>query len=208
MSERRSCQPSTFGVVLGWLFWLASLLVFLCDLTVRIPVIISMTFPNGSLRSLTMVYVVLVSWQWKNDLISCLHFYNGILETEKCFYLLFLSVLYWYVGNGKNNLISCLHFYNGILEMVKCFYFLFLSALYWYPGNGKNDRFHVCIFILVAWKWKLIFFLYSCLCCIGILAMENELISLSAFFKHFSLLNDDDNMKFLLVRLGTTFFIF
>jgi hypothetical protein len=119
--------------------YIASLLVFLCALTVRIHAIISMNFPNGSLHSLTMVCVVLVSWKWKNDLIFCLHFYNGILEMEKHFYLLFLFALYWYPGNGKNDLIFCLHFYNGILEMEKLFYLLFLSALYWYPGNGKND---------------------------------------------------------------------
>jgi hypothetical protein len=82
----------------------------------------------------------------------------------------------------------------------------------------------ICV-VLVSWQWekrsisclhfyigvleiKIISFLYSCLCCIGILAMENEFISLSAFSHRFSLLNDDDNMKFLLVRLGTAFFIF
>jgi hypothetical protein len=47
------------------------------------------------------VCVVLVFWQWKNKLISCLHFCIGILEMEKHFYLLFMSALYWYSGNGK-----------------------------------------------------------------------------------------------------------
>jgi hypothetical protein len=135
--------------------YLASLLVFLCALTDRIPAIISMTFPNGSLHSLTVVCIVLVSWQWKNDLISCLHFilvswkwkndFNfhvcififGILAMEKrfnflsaflylvswkwknVFYLLFMSALYWYPGNGKTNSFPCLCFYIGILAMEK-----------------------------------------------------------------------------------------
>jgi hypothetical protein len=68
------------------------------------------------------VCVVLVFWQWKNDLIPCLHFYI------------------WYPGNGKTFLCySCLHCI-GILAMEK-----FDSLNIWYPW--KN---HVCpaIFII------------------------------------------------------------
>jgi hypothetical protein len=72
------------------------------------------------------VCVVLVFWQWKNELISCLHFcigicifIFGILAMEKR--IDFMSAfLYWYPG------------------MEKHFYLLFLSALYWYSGNGKT----------------------------------------------------------------------
>jgi hypothetical protein len=65
--------------------------------------------------------------------------------------------------------------------------FDFLSAFYIGVREMKNVFF---------------FFLYSCLRGIGILAMENEFISMSAFCQRFSLLNDVGNMEFLLVHFG------
>jgi hypothetical protein len=56
-------------------------------------------------------------------------------------------------------------------------------------------------FYIGVWEMKNIFF-YSCLCGIGILAMENEFISMPAFFQRLSLLNDVGNMEFLLVHFG------
>jgi hypothetical protein len=47
------------------------------------------------------VCVVLVSWKWEKRSISCLHFYIGGLEMKIDFFFVFMSVLYWYPGNGK-----------------------------------------------------------------------------------------------------------
>jgi hypothetical protein len=65
------------------------------------------------------VCIVLVFWQWKNDLIPCLHFYIWYPGNGKTFFVLFMSALYWYPGNGKMKSFPCLHFYN------------------WYPGKGR-----------------------------------------------------------------------
>jgi hypothetical protein len=52
------------------------------------------------------VCVVLTFWQWKNDLIPCLHFIFGILEMEKRF---FCDIHVWVVlvsWQWKNEIIS------------------------------------------------------------------------------------------------------
>jgi hypothetical protein len=86
------------------------------SLTVVCVVLVFWQWKNDLISLSAFLY--LVFWQWKNDLISCLHFCIGILAMEKR--IDFMSAfLYWYPG------------------MEKRFYLLFMSALYWYSGNGK-----------------------------------------------------------------------
>jgi hypothetical protein len=138
--------------------YLASLLVFLCASIDRIPPIISMTFPIGSLcfsyyclccigilamekrfDSLS-TFLYLVFWQWKNELISCLHFvlvsWNG--KTFLFVIPVYVVLVFW---QWKNDLIHCLHFYIWYPGNGKTFFVLFMSTLYWYPGNGKTKSF-------------------------------------------------------------------
>jgi hypothetical protein len=134
--------------------YLTSLLVFLCALTDRIFAIISMTFPIGSLHfsycclrcigilamekrfdSLS-AFLYLVFWQWKNKLISCLHFCIGIMEWKNVFFCY-----------------SCLRCIS-ILAMEKRFDSL-STFLYLVSWKWKNVFcvIHVCI-VLVSWQWK------------------------------------------------------
>jgi hypothetical protein len=97
------------GVLVGFLF----------ALTDRTPDNHSMTFPFGSLHSLTVVCVVLELWQWKNDLISVCNFYGySGMEKRFCVFLVCIFLVFW---QWKNIF----------------FYLLFLSALYGYSGKGK-----------------------------------------------------------------------
>jgi hypothetical protein len=101
--------------------YLASLLVFLCALTIRISVIISMNFPNGYL---CFSYCGL----------HCI----SILAMEK--QIDFMSAfLYWYPGMEKGfYLLSCLHCI-GTLAMEKQFDSLF-SFLYLVSWKWKKRK--------------------------------------------------------------------
>jgi hypothetical protein len=108
------------------------------------------------------VCIVFVFWQWKNKLISCLHFCIGILEWKNIFIFYF-----------------CL-FCIGILVMERGFESMsaFLYLVFWQWKNKLISCLHFCIGIL---EWKIVFICYSCLRCIGILAMEERFDSLPAF---------------------------
>jgi len=47
--------------------------------------------------------------------------------------------------------------------------------------QSSTSWFHVCMFVLVSWKWKNVFICYSCMCCIGIMEMEKRIDIMSAF---------------------------